>query len=88
MASESPNGHLSELLSNLTDKIADSLGAETECKSTEDMCAAIADLNNILKNENIEDIEIGSMDACSLYLSLKVEEFGLDLIETSRLLKS
>ena len=75
LASQGPNGYLSEILSTLTEKVADSYNKDTECLSTEDMCAAIEKLNEVLAIEEDDgDCEIGSMDAKALYPSLKVKE--------------
>ena len=61
LAKKSPNGVLSDLLSDLLDKISDSYNSEFECDSTEDMMRAITDSNKSIGTS--KDLSIGGMDA-------------------------
>ena len=59
LAKDSPNGVLNNLLSDVADKIGDSLQLNSECVSTEDMGAQIGELNKRLIDEGMKDVEVG-----------------------------
>jgi hypothetical protein len=95
-ASESPNGILSDLISDylaiLADELADVNGSEV--RSTEEVCAMLEDVNVKIRQdkqtrkdrgENIDDVEsitnvIGSMDVKALYPSIDIER-SVDIIK-------
>ena len=60
LASKSPNGILSDTLSEFCDYIADSYGMDTECDSSEDLMAKIKIVNKNLSKDDKYDIIIGS----------------------------
>ena len=77
MVRRSPNGVLSDLLSEFLDIVSDSYNSSLECDSTEDLARAVQDSNlKMYKNDKIEPdkLTIGSMDAVALYPSLRVEQ--------------
>ena len=49
LARESPNGVMSDILSEITDRISDNLGLDTECLNTEEMCHHINEVNKLLE---------------------------------------
>ncbi len=72
-ASEAPNSRLSNFLSRVINDYADSIGIDTECRSSEEMRAAFEEFN---KREERERKECGviSMDVKALYPSMDWSE--------------
>ena len=56
------------------DKVTESYNFNSECLNTEQMYRGVEDLNEYLEVNKVEKVEIGSMDANSLYPSLKIDE--------------
>ena len=77
LASDSPNGPLTNVLSMVVDGISDSLKSTYEVKNTENVCKAIKQFNDTMKDnkiESVEDVQFVSLDAIALYPSLRLEE--------------
>jgi hypothetical protein len=84
-AAQSPNGILSEIISDLLKVFADEIAERqgTEVTSTEEMCEKIMELNKVLEAEEegltaeeiklLKEVVIGSKDAKALYPSLEAE---------------
>jgi hypothetical protein len=96
-SASSPNGVLGDLVSDFLEILADERAAETgtEIRSTEEMCAALEEVNIKVKeervrrggnvdtpNNNEKDVEIviGSMDVSALYPSLDIDK-AAEIIE-------
>lgn len=71
-ASSSINGQLSHLISEILNRLADSMEniTQTECKSQEEMIASIESVNRLVDNE---DIAVWSSDVKALYPSLQTD---------------
>ena len=73
-----PGARLSNLLSIILNRATDSMGAKTECMSTEEALSGLLDCNRRIKagalGDKAKDAIIMSMDVKSLYPSMKKEE--------------
>ena len=81
LAKKAPSIILGQLMSTILEKVADSYEDGQECISTEMLCRQIEDTNKAMVEAGVapDDIAIGSLDAISLYPSLKLQE-TLDII--------
>ena len=73
MAYQAPNGNLSEILSELSDKVANSLESKYKCLSKENMCGGIEELNKKIEEENIVIKEKGA-EICAEILTIAPKE--------------
>ena len=84
-ASESPNSKLSTFLSRIINDYAESVGIETECRSSEEMKAAFEKFNQRETSER-KDCRVISMDVKALYPSMEIGnivEAVRELVEVS-----
>ena len=72
-ASEAPNSKLSHFLSRVVNDYADSMGIETECRSSEEMRAAFEEFNEREESER-KECGVISMDVKALYPSMEWNE--------------
>ena len=73
LARNTPNEVLSDIVSELLDKVSDAAESTTECLNTEELCFKVREVNKKLKDID-EDIVLGSLDAKALYPSLRIKE--------------
>ena len=86
-ASEAPNGRFSHFLSMIVCDYADSIEESHECKSSEEMRAALEEFNNYSKNIRDKCVLL-SMDVKALYPSMQWDDIVLavkEMIEKSKM---
>ena len=78
-----PGSRLSNLVSNILNRAADAINADTECDSTEDALRGILDCNRVIsdkvKNDGLfahemKEVKVMSLDVKALYPSLRINE--------------
>ena len=73
-ATVGPLARASEITSSILTAYLDSIPPGTECMSTEEMQRAILDANQMIKDQDIKDVEVFSMDVHALYPSLHLDD--------------
>ena len=70
LARSTPKEVWSDIVSEFCNKVSDAVQSSNECFNTEETCAGICEVNQMIDNNN-EGIEVGSIDAKALHPSLR-----------------